>query len=75
MLHYETGTVASTLLVLRNLDASNVTGIMRKVVGGSITFGPIWMGCDIAAHIATPSTTVRGLVNLTAIAAARCEST
>ncbi len=36
-----------------------------------VPIGPILLGCDIAAHIVTPGTTVRGLVNMTAIAAAR----
>jgi malate dehydrogenase (oxaloacetate-decarboxylating)(NADP+) len=66
---------AANLLIMPNLDAANITSNMLKVLGGGITLGPILLGCDIAAHIATPSTTVRGLVNLTAIAAARCEST
>ncbi len=66
---------AANLLVMPNLDAANITSNMLKVLGGGVTLGPILMGCDIAAHIAIPSTTVRGLVNLTAIAAARCEST
>jgi malate dehydrogenase (oxaloacetate-decarboxylating)(NADP+) len=66
---------AANLLVMPNLDAANITSNMLKVLGGGVTLGPILLGCDIAAHIATPSTTVRGLVNLTAIAAARCEST
>jgi malate dehydrogenase (oxaloacetate-decarboxylating)(NADP+) len=65
---------SANLLVMPNLDAANITSNMLKVLGGGITLGPILLGCDIAAHIATPSTTVRGLVNLTAIAAARCES-
>jgi malate dehydrogenase (oxaloacetate-decarboxylating)(NADP+) len=66
---------AANLLVMPNLDAANITGNMLKVLGGGVTLGPILLGCDIAAHIATPSTTVRGIVNLTAIAAARFEST
>ena len=65
---------AANLLVMPNLDAANITSNMLKVLGGGVTLGPILLGCDIAAHIATPSTTVRGLVNLTAIAAARCEN-
>lgn len=65
----------ANLLVMPNLDAANITSNMLKVVGGGVTIGPILLGCNIAAHIATPSTTVRGLVNLTAIAAARCDST
>ena len=36
-----------------------------------VPIGPILLGCNISAHIVTPGTTVRGLVNMTAIAAAR----
>ena len=65
---------SANLLVMPNLDAANITANMLKVLGGGVSIGPILLGCNIAAHIATPSTTVRGLVNLTAIAAARCET-
>ncbi|MFV2032819.1 MAG: NADP-dependent malic enzyme, partial [Gammaproteobacteria bacterium] len=61
----------ANLLIMPNLDAANITANMIKVVGRSVSIGPILLGCDIPAHIATPATTVRGLVNLTAIAAAR----
>lgn len=64
---------SANLLIMPNLDAANITANMLKVVGGGVSIGPILLGCNIAAHIATPSITVRGLVNLTAIAAARCE--
>ena len=46
-----------------------------KMGADGIAIGPILLGCDIAAHIVTPTTTVRGLVNMTAIAAARVVST
>ena len=65
---------SANLLVMPNLDAANITGNMLKVVGDAVSIGPILLGCNIAAHIATPTTTVRGLVNLTAIAAARCDN-
>jgi malate dehydrogenase (oxaloacetate-decarboxylating)(NADP+) len=42
-----------------------------KTGADGVPIGPILLGCDIAAHIVTPGTTVRGLVNMTAIAAAR----
>jgi malate dehydrogenase (oxaloacetate-decarboxylating)(NADP+) len=64
----------ANLLIMPNLDAANITANMIKVVGRSVSIGPILLGCHIAAHIATPSTSVRGLVNLTAIAAARCDT-
>ncbi|MEE8364852.1 MAG: NADP-dependent malic enzyme [Gammaproteobacteria bacterium] len=64
----------ANLLIMPNLDAANITANMIKVVGRGVSIGPILLGCHIAAHIATPSTSVRGLVNLTAIAAARCDT-
>ena len=47
--------------------------LVKKTTDG-VPIGPILLGCDIAAHIVTPSTTVRGLINMTAIAAARIAS-
>ena len=64
---------SANLLIMPNLDAANITNNIIKVVDRSVPIGPITMGCHIPAHIATSSTTVRGLVNMTAIAAARCE--
>ena len=64
----------ANLLIMPNLDSANITANLLKVVGRSVSIGPILLGCHIPAHIATPSTSVRGLVNLTAIAVARCET-
>ena len=63
----------ANLLIMPNLDAANITYNTVKVVNRSVVLGPIMMGCDIPAHIVTSSTTVRGLINMTAIAAARFE--
>ena len=38
------------------------------MLGGGITVGPILMGAARPAHIASQSVTVRGLLNLTALA-------
>ena len=62
---------AANLLVMPNLDAAHIAMNMYKTGTDGIPIGPILLGCDIAAHIVTPGTTVRGLVNMTAIAAAR----
>jgi malate dehydrogenase (oxaloacetate-decarboxylating)(NADP+) len=62
----------ANLLVMPGLDAANITFNMLKATGGGVSIGPILQGCDIDAHIVTPITTTRGLVNMTAIAAARC---
>lgn len=64
---------SANLLIMPNLDAANITNNLLKVVNRSVSIGPITMGCHIPAHIVTSSTTARGLVNMTAIAAARCD--
>jgi len=62
----------ANLLIMPGLDAANITCNMLKATGGGVSIGPILQGCDIDAHIVAPITTTRGLVNMTAIAAARC---
>ena len=62
---------AANLLVMPNLDAAHIAMNLIKTGTDGVPIGPILLGCDIAAHIVTPGTTVRGLVNMTAIAAAR----
>ena len=64
-------TATANLLIMPNLDAAHIAMSMVKMTTDAIPIGPVLLGCDIAAHIVTPSTTVRGLVNITAIAAAR----
>ena len=59
----------ANLLVMPNLDAANITYNMVKVVGDGLPVGPMLMGLNKPAHVVTESTTVRGIVNLCAIAA------
>ena len=61
----------ANLLIMPNLDAAHIAMNLIKTGADGVPIGPVLMGCDIAAHIVTPGTTVRGLVNMTAIAAAR----
>ena len=61
----------ANLLVMPNLDAAHIAMNLVKLGTDGVAIGPVLLGCDIAAHIVTPYTTVRGLVNMTAIAAAR----
>jgi len=42
---------------------------MMKVMGEGLPVGPMLMGLNKPAHVVTESTTVRGIVNLCAIAA------
>jgi malate dehydrogenase (oxaloacetate-decarboxylating)(NADP+) len=64
----------ANLLIMPNLDAAHIAMSLVKQSTDGIAIGPILLGCDIPAHIVTPNTTVRGLVNMTAIAAARIEA-
>ena len=57
------------LFVLPNLDAANITYNMVRVMTDGVAIGPILMGLDQSAHILTPASSPRRVVNMTAIAA------
>jgi malate dehydrogenase (oxaloacetate-decarboxylating)(NADP+) len=59
---------AANLLIMPSLDAANIAFNLLKVVSGSVAVGPILLGAARSAHIVTPSITVRGLLNMSAIA-------
>jgi malate dehydrogenase (oxaloacetate-decarboxylating)(NADP+) len=59
---------AANLLVMPSLDAANIAFNLLKVVSGAVALGPILLGAARPVHIVTPSVTVRGLVNMSAIA-------
>ncbi|MEE9332545.1 MAG: NADP-dependent malic enzyme [Granulosicoccaceae bacterium] len=60
---------SANVLLMPNLDAANITYNVMKVLGGALPVGPMLMGLNRPAHVVTESTTVRGIVNLCAIAA------
>jgi len=60
---------AANLLVMPNVDAAHISYNLLKVLGGGVSVGPILLGSARPAHVVTQSITVRGLVNMTAIAA------
>ena len=60
---------SANVLVMPNLDAANITYNVLKVLGDGLPVGPMLMGLKRPAHVVTESTTVRGIVNLCAIAA------
>ncbi|GGY28648.1 malic enzyme [Rhodanobacter panaciterrae] len=59
----------ANLFVLPNLDAANITYNMVRVMTDGVAIGPILMGLDRPAHILTPASSARRVVNMTAIAA------
>jgi malate dehydrogenase (oxaloacetate-decarboxylating)(NADP+) len=62
-------TGSANLLVLPNIDAANIAYNLVKATGEAVTVGPLLLGLDKPLHIAVPSVTARGLVNISAVAA------
>jgi malate dehydrogenase (oxaloacetate-decarboxylating)(NADP+) len=58
----------ANLLVFPNLDAANIAYNLIRVATGGVAIGPILMGLDKTAHILTPASSSRRIVNMTAIA-------
>ena len=61
----------ANLLVMPNIDAANIAyNLLKTAAGGNIALGPVLLGAAQPVHILTASTTVRRLVNMTAITVA-----
>jgi malate dehydrogenase (oxaloacetate-decarboxylating)(NADP+) len=58
----------ANVLIMPTLEAANISYNAIKVLGAGISIGPILLGAAQPAHIVTPAATVRGLVNMTAVA-------
>lgn len=58
------------LLVMPNLDAANITFNALRVLAEGVAVGPILLGLNQPAHILSSTATTRGVVNISAIAAA-----
>src|SRR6187401_3132015 len=63
----------ANVLIMPNIDAANTAYQMIKVLGDALPVGPILIGAARPAHILTPSTTARGVVNMTAVAAVEAQ--
>ena len=58
----------ANLLVLPNIDAANIAyNLLKTAAGGGIAIGPVLLGAAKPVHVLTPSTTVRRIVNMTAL--------
>ncbi len=61
----------ANLLVLPDIDAANISyNLLKTAAGGNIAIGPVLLGAAKPVHILTPSTTVRRIVNMTALTVA-----
>jgi len=66
----------ANLLVLPNLDSANIAyNLLKTAAGGNIAIGPVLLGAAKPVQILTASTTVRRIVNMTAITVADINST
>ena len=58
----------ANLLIMPSLNAANISFNLLKTLGEGLSVGPMLLGVAQPAHIVTESVTVRGLVNITALA-------
>jgi malate dehydrogenase (oxaloacetate-decarboxylating)(NADP+) len=62
----------ANILICPNIDAANILfNVLKAVSGEGMTVGPILMGAAKPAHVLTPSSTYRRVLNMTALAAAQ----
>jgi malate dehydrogenase (oxaloacetate-decarboxylating)(NADP+) len=61
----------ANLLVFPNIDSANIAyNLLKTAAGGNIAIGPVLLGANKPVHILTASTTVRRIVNMTALTVA-----
>ncbi len=63
----------ANLLVMPNVEAANIAHNLLRALGGGVSIGPIVIGAARAAHVVTETITVRGIVNMTALAVSRAD--
>ena len=63
----------ANVLMMPNLDSAKIAYDLVKVLGEGVSIGPILVGLNHPAHILTPSSTVRRIVNATAISVVDCQ--
>ncbi|HLV27936.1 MAG TPA: NADP-dependent malic enzyme [Burkholderiaceae bacterium] len=61
-------TGAANLLVCPSVDSGNIAyNLLKTVAGGNVAVGPFLLGANAPVHILTSSSTVRRIVNMTAL--------
>jgi len=58
----------ANLLIMPGPNSAHIAYNLLKSLGGGVSIGPILMGAAKPAHVLTQSITVRGLVNMSALA-------
>jgi malate dehydrogenase (oxaloacetate-decarboxylating)(NADP+) len=65
----------ANLMIMPNVESANIAFNVLKILAEAISIGPILLGAAKPAHILTTATTVRGIVNMTALATAGAQVT
>jgi malate dehydrogenase (oxaloacetate-decarboxylating)(NADP+) len=64
----------ANLLIMPGLDAANIAFGLLRYIGEGLSIGPILIGAAQPAHVLTPTVSVRGLINITALAVAEAQA-
>ncbi len=64
----------ANLLIMPNLDAANIGYNLLKMLGGGVSVGPMLLGAALPVHIVNNTSSVRGLVNLSALAVVEAQT-
>ncbi|HEY3694826.1 NADP-dependent malic enzyme [Phenylobacterium sp.] len=64
-------TGSANLLIMPSLDAANIALTLLAAATGALKVGPLLLGAAKPLHILTTDVTARGVVNMTALAAAQ----
>ena len=59
---------AANLLIMPDLDAANISMELLRAVNDALLIGPILSGTRLPAHVVTPSSSAKGIFNMSAIA-------
>jgi malate dehydrogenase (oxaloacetate-decarboxylating)(NADP+) len=63
----------ANLLIMPNMDAANISFNLLMRMADGVAVGPIIMGLKTPAHVLPKTTTVRRIVNMTAVAVAEAQ--
>ncbi len=63
----------ANLFICPNIDAANIAYNLTRQMTDGVAIGPILMGVDRPVHVLTPASTVRRIVNMTALAAVEAQ--
>jgi malate dehydrogenase (oxaloacetate-decarboxylating)(NADP+) len=67
-------TGSANLLIMPGLDAANIALTLLSAAAEALLVGPLLLGIAKPLHVLIPSVTARGIVNMTALAAAQAQT-